>query len=153
MKTKNAVLWTLTVVAAVACVWGPPAHGDAQEDLNADAPQIKWYSYDEGTAIYQNEGKRIYINFYADWCAYCKVMDKNTFTDPSVVRYLNKRFIPIKVNSEKDTETAKLFRVRGLPDNWFIETDGKVIGHRPGYIPPDVLLKILESIEENDASD
>ena len=35
---------------------------------------------------------------------------------------------------------------RGLPDNWFLVENGDIVGHRSGYIPADVFMKILESV-------
>jgi thioredoxin-related protein len=107
---------------------------------------IDWYGYDEGIALSKKSDKQIFISFYADWCSYCKVMEKETFKEPSVVAYLNKNFIPVKVNSDKEQHVASLFKVRGLPDNWFISKEGEVIGHRPGFIPPETMINMLRYI-------
>ncbi len=45
------------------------------------ADQIKWYSYEEGTALGMSENKKLFISFYADWCKFCKTMDQQTFQD------------------------------------------------------------------------
>jgi thioredoxin-related protein len=77
-------------------------------------------------------------------------MESKTFKDPAVIAYINENFIPIKVNADREKEAADLFRVRALPDNWFIAEDGKPIGHQPGYITPVQLKGILKMlIEEN----
>ena len=114
----------------------------------AFSKKIQWYSYDEGIATGYSEGKRIYINFHADWCVYCKVMEKETFQNPAVISYLNKFFISIKVDTEKETKISYKYGVRGLPDSWFLFKNGDRIGHAPGYIKPDKFMKILKSIPE-----
>jgi thioredoxin-related protein len=106
---------------------------------------IKWYSFKEGMALGNSSNKKIYLNFHADWCRYCHVMQKKTFKNRSVVKYLNENFISIEVDYDREKKISALFRVKGLPDNWFFSKDGDIIGHRPGYIPPDVFLKILKS--------
>jgi thioredoxin-related protein len=118
-------------------------------DTFAFSESIKWYSHDEGIAVGSSEGKRIYINFHADWCAYCKVMEKETFSNPAVISYLNKYFISIKVDTEKETKTTYKYGVNALPDNWFLFKNGEIIGRRKGYIPPDMFMKILKSIPED----
>ncbi len=118
-------------------------------DTFAFSESIKWYSHDEGIASGYSEGKRIYINFYADWCVYCKVMEKETFQNPAVISYLNKFFISIKVDTEKETKISYKYGVRGLPDSWFLFKNGDPIGHAPGYIKPDKFMKILKSIPED----
>ena len=112
----------------------------------AFASSIKWHSYDEGLALGKRQSKKLFIHFYADWCGYCAEMEKKTFRNPDVIASLNTYFIPIKVNFDREKETSALFRVQGLPDTWFITEKGEIIGHRPGYIPPDQLKIILQLI-------
>jgi len=118
-------------------------------DTFAFSEGIKWYSYDEGMVLGRSEEKRIYINFHADWCAPCKYMEKTTFSNPAVIAYLNKYFISIKVDIDKETKIANKYSVRAIPDNWFLFKDGDVIGRRKGYIPPDLFIKILKSLPED----
>jgi len=111
------------------------------------AETIKWYSYDEGMTLGKSQHKKIFINFFADWCGYCVKMDKGTFVDPQVVSFLNQNFIAIKVDSDKENTLAARYKVRGLPSNWFVSESGDQIGNYPGYIPADNLLPILKFIQ------
>jgi thioredoxin-related protein len=108
--------------------------------------EIQWHTYNDGMARGKFENKRVFIHFWAEWCAACKTMEKNTFSDPDVVAALNEDFIPVKVNADREVTTASIYRVQALPDNWFIAADGEIIGNRPGYIPPDQLRNILKLI-------
>ncbi len=115
----------------------------------ASAASIKWYSHEEGMAIGKKEEKKIFLHFYADWCTYCKKMEKETFSNQSVASYLNENFIPIKVNSDKERKIANRYNVRGLPTTWFISKHGDIIGNQPGFMPPDKLLPLLKYIQTN----
>lgn len=115
-------------------------------DSFASSDSIKWYSFDEGMAVGAAEGKKIYINFYADWCTYCKVMEREIFQNPAVILQLTKNFISIKVDSDKETKVTSMFRVQALPDNWFLSEKGEIIGRRKGYIPLDIFTKILKAV-------
>lgn len=112
----------------------------------AAADKIDWHSYESGLARGKFEKKKVFLYFHADWCAYCAEMDSKTFKDPAVIATLNRNFIPIRVDSERETAAAALFRVKGLPDLWFLAESGEVIGHRPGFIPADQLMKILNVV-------
>ena len=114
--------------------------------LPVSAKEINWQSFEDGIARGQTENKKIYLHFYANWCGACRIMENKTFKDPAVVAYINKNFIPIKVNTDKEQETSRLFRIRALPDNWFIAEDGKPIGHQPGYIQPDLMKRMLKNV-------
>lgn len=108
--------------------------------------KIQWHSYNAGMARGKFEKKKVFIYFYADWCAVCKVMENSTFKDPVVIASLNENFIPIKIDTDREVETTNMYRIKGVPDNWFIAEDGEVIGHRPGYISSDQLKNILKLI-------
>jgi len=117
-------------------------------DTFAFSESIKWYSHDEGMALGRSEEKKIYINFRADWCSACKHMEKKTFSDSVVIAYLNKYFISIKVDTDKETKISNTYRVSAIPDNWFLFKNGDPIGHSKGSIPPDIFMKILKSVQK-----
>ena len=76
---------------------------------------IQWMSYDEGRQRGQAENKKLFLVFSADWCRYCLQMKKETFQDPTVIAYINRNFIPIKVNSDRQQNVAAEYGVRGCP--------------------------------------
>jgi thioredoxin-related protein len=110
------------------------------------AEGIKWYTYDEGMALGKNEKKTVFFYFYADWCPYCRKMEKETFQNPSVVSFINENFIAIRVNADKEKKIASNYGVIGLPTSWFSEGNGDKIGNLPGYIPPERFLSMLKKI-------
>jgi thioredoxin-related protein len=108
--------------------------------------RIDWHTYDAGMSRSRFEKKKVFLFFYAEWCAYCRDMDQKTFKDPNVIGTLNRNFIPIRVDSDREQAAAALFRVKGLPDSWFLAESGDIIGHRPGFIAADQLMKIFNVI-------
>ena len=44
----------------------------------------------------KSENKIIFLDFYADWCAPCKQMDKEVFQDNRVGEFFNENFINFK---------------------------------------------------------
>jgi thioredoxin-related protein len=110
---------------------------------------IHWYDYAEGTALMEREGKKGFLSFYADWCKYCKIMDEQTFSNAAVVAYLNRNFVAMKINSDRETQMAAEFGVRGLPSTWFLTASGERISNRPGLILPKEMLDILKFINSD----
>jgi thiol:disulfide interchange protein len=119
--------------------------GSSGIDLAA-ADKIQWHTYESGMARSRFEKKRVFLHFYADWCSYCKEMERKTFQDPTVIATLNRDFVPIRVDTDRDTATSSLFRVKGLPDSWFLTESGEIVGHRPGYISAEQLMGILRIV-------
>lgn len=116
----------------------------------AYAKEIDWQSFAKGITRSKSENKKIFVHFYADWCGACRLMENNTFKDPNIIGYLNKNFISIKVNTDREQQISAMFRIQVLPDNWFITEKGNPIGHQPGYITSEQLKMILKTVMEQD---
>ncbi len=141
MKIKNIVL--IALVSAALSV--------GLLDKAAFSKGIEWQSYSDGMARGKFENKKVFLHFYAEWCAACKTMADSTFKDPGVVASLNKDFIPIKVDVDREKQTSAMFKVKLLPDTWFLAGDNEIIGHRPGYISPEQLKIILKMLMDENA--
>jgi thioredoxin-related protein len=66
------------------------------------ASDIKWLTFAEAQRLMAITPKKVYVDIFTDWCGWCKVMDKKTFQNPEVVKYMNANFYCIKFNAEKD---------------------------------------------------
>lgn len=107
---------------------------------------IAWKTYNDGLALAVSSGKKVYINFHADWCKYCTKMANTTFKSTKVIAFLNENFVAIQVDTEKEESVARKYKVRGLPASFFLEGDGVQIGNQPGYLDPEQFLKMLEFV-------
>ncbi|NVK26889.1 MAG: thioredoxin family protein [Flavobacteriia bacterium] len=62
------------------------------------------------------EKKPLFIDFYTDWCVWCKVQDSTNFVDPTISAFINENYIPVKLNAESaGAEVALRFRPMGYP--------------------------------------
>jgi thioredoxin-related protein len=61
---------------------------------------IVWYNMTDGFAKAKKEKKILVVDVYTDWCYWCKVMDKETYENPAIVKKMKKYFIGVKFNPE-----------------------------------------------------
>jgi len=108
--------------------------------------KINWHSYGEALALARQDNKKIFVHFYADWCGYCKKMEKETLSNPEVIDSLNRNFIPVRVNSDKERKLTREFFVRGLPSTWFVSPSGEKINSIPGYVSAEMLMNVMKFI-------
>ena len=113
----------------------------------AFSAKIRWYNYEEGLSLGIKNNKKIFLYFWADWCKFCKKMEKETLSKPEVSTYLNENFISVKVNSDKEQAIFAKYFSRGVPNSWFIDESGGNISNLPGYVPSDIFLPILKYIQ------
>ena len=109
---------------------------------------IKWYAYEEGKVLAKIEKKKVFLHFYADWCGFCLKMAKEAFQDTAVVSDLNNNFIAIRVDFDKEPDTAQKYGVMGLPSSWFLTAMGQPLLSIPGYISTEALLKMISDVKE-----
>lgn len=141
---------------------------------NASAQEkqlVKWYSMEEVQELVKKEPRKIYIDMYTDWCGWCKVMDKKTFTDQSVANQLNTKFYAVKFDAEgkesvvfrdqtfkfvaqgsrgyHELAAALMQGKMSYPTSVFLDENLNVISPLPGYQKPEQLNPILEFIGED----
>lgn len=139
-KIKNII----AVIAIVMGAWMLKPAGESEE--------VKWQNLTSLEAIEQTietGNKPVMIDFYADWCAQCKELDKYTYTNPEVVE-LSTSFNNIKVDLTKEnTAITDKFEIKGLPVVVFLNSNGEEIKELrvTGFLKPEEFKEKLNSIK------
>jgi len=159
MKSKVSLLIAFAAVIACAGFIFVPAE---KETTTSTAEEVKWLTYDQAVALSKKTPKPIFIDVYTDWCGWCKHMDKNTFSNPKIAAYLNKKFYSVKLNPEKADSAhykgtgmtngalaGKIFHVSSYPTTVYLEADETLLQPLPGYQAPNDFNRIIHYIGEN----
>jgi thiol:disulfide interchange protein DsbD len=96
-------------------------------------------------------GRRVMLDFYADWCVSCKEMERFTFSDPRVQSRLRDVVLlqaDVTANSAEDLALLKRFGLFGPPGILFFDGEGREVpGVRViGYLEPERFLKTLDAV-------
>ncbi len=68
--------------------------------MHAQDEAIRWLSFEQLEDSLAVAPKKVFIDFYADWCAYCRKMDRVAFRDPEVISKLNRDYYALRMNAE-----------------------------------------------------
>jgi thiol:disulfide interchange protein len=145
MSHRTLVVGIVVALAIVAIV----AYRDQGSggDLRAHAGGVPWErSLSDALEKATGERKLVMVDFYTDWCGWCRKLDETTLADPHVHRALDK-FVAVRLNAEKDgREAAVRYRVDGYPTVLFLDAGGVEVGRIPGYLPPGPFLEEMQDI-------
>lgn len=127
----------------------------------AATAEIVWYDFDDGLKLAQKTGKKIFLEFTAKWCGYCKRMHATTFKDPGIIKMFADNYINVSVDGDSpDTlnidgliTTEKAFtrewKVTGYPTYWFVTPTQEKLASITGYRPKEALIDILDYMKDD----
>ena len=89
-------------------------------------------------------GKPVLIEFTADWCRYCRMMEDSTLKDEAVTNALS-RYISVSIDYDRNGELAKQYKVRGIPAYVIVDADGDLAANSSGSQDPSAFKVFLMS--------
>jgi len=136
---------------------------------------IKWMSLEKALEAQKVIPKKIIMDVYTTWCGPCRLLDKKTFGNPDVSRYISQNFYAVKFNAEGDEEIffydkkfsnpnynpdrkgrnsthdfTKFLGIRGYPTIIFFSEEGDPIIPLTGYFNVRQIEPYLKMIKRGD---
>lgn len=96
------------ILASAILFTHAPQMGAAQ--LTGEESGIQWMPIQDVSAVVEKNMKKkkskddklIFIDFYTDWCGWCKKLDKDTYVNPEVIEIMDRYFYAVKFDAEQE---------------------------------------------------
>jgi thiol-disulfide isomerase/thioredoxin len=132
---------------------GSPERGDLP-DAAARAPYGGFWLADETRAW--REAKRtnrlLLIDFSAEWCIPCMLLQTETFSDETVQNAIANDFVPLRIDvteeSRANREQLARYGIRGLPAVVLFDPKGRELDRIGQYLDTDAFLARLAAVRE-----
>ena len=110
--------------------------------------EIRWQNW--GPEVFlraEREHKLILLDITAAWCHWCHVMDETGYGDPAIADIINRDFIPVRVDTDRQPEINERYNMGGWPSTAFLTYKGDVVTGAT-YLPPAQLKQVLTQIAD-----
>ena len=168
-RTRAVLVATvLVLLAATAAQAAPPAgpglpplvnqlrnNPSPYLALDGDDP-VAWQEWNAATvARARQEGKPLFVSIGYFSCHWCHVMQRESYRNPDIARFLNSHFIPVKVDRELEPALdARMIDFvestqgqSGWPLNVFVTPDGHPM-YATLYHPPAEFQMVLQRVDD-----
>ncbi len=108
--------------------------------------EITWIkNYHEGLELAKKEGRPAMVFFTASWCRYCRVLIKDVYSADTVIQS-SEKLVNIWVNFDKEKDLVKQYRVRGIPQVFFLDPEGNVVLKYNYARTPETFTQVMDMI-------
>ncbi len=110
--------------------------------------EINWLDWgDDALEKADREDKLIVLSVTAPWCHWCHVMDRTTYSNTDVIKFMNERFVSIRVNGDKRPDIQDRYLLGGWPTTAFLLPDGRMLSGST-YMPPEAMILKLQEVDD-----
>ncbi len=118
----------------------PPQSDSDQADSSIEVSPI-----DSALELARGQGKLVFADFSAEWCAACKVLEQRILGDENVQSALE-AYIFVEVDTDIFPQTASTYQVVGMPTLLVLNDDGEELFRSVGLIETEVLYEKLTEL-------
>ncbi len=112
------------------------------------ASEIQWREWGpEAFREAKEQDRPILLGISAVWCHWCHVMDETSYSDPEVIRLINERYVPIRVDNDERPDVNRRYNMGGWPTTAFLTPDGEII-HGGTYVPPELMRSYVTQVAD-----
>ena len=144
LVSRGRLALALTSVLAVTPLFATLKNTGAAKKVDSPSlstGSIQWQaSFESALARAAKEEKPLMVDFETEWCGFCKKLDRETYGNEQVIRFVQQFFIAVKVDGDKRTDLRDKYSVEGYPTIVFLSPQAVELKRIVGYRPPSDFL-------------
>jgi thioredoxin-like negative regulator of GroEL len=110
------------------------------------AGSIEWHTtLASGMAAARASNTPMLLDFWADWCAPCKVMEQDVYPNADVVRLMAK-VTPVKINYDKEGGLVRKYAIDGVPTLMVTDASGNELFRYTGMLDAPTFVQLLQEL-------
>ncbi|MCL1892698.1 MAG: thioredoxin family protein [Holophagaceae bacterium] len=120
--------------------------GGSASGLLSDDPHSLWIEHDfeEAKDKAAKQGKLVLVDTFTSWCAQCKELDEKTWPDPTIVDWIRKNAVAVRIDTEKvRPDLAKPLGIVAYPTVVLMDANGRELRRLNGFHRPAKMLEWL----------
>lgn len=97
---------------------------------------IHWMTIQEALEKHKIEPRMWVIDFWTDWCGWCKRMDKGTFSDPTIGKFVNENYYAVSFDAEQKediTIEGRTYKFKNVGRRGYHELAAELMGGKMSY--------------------
>ncbi|GAB7092926.1 DUF255 domain-containing protein [Halolamina litorea] len=114
-----------------------------QEETRVEWRQWGQDAFDEA----RERSVPVLLSLSTTWCVDCHEMDATTYADPNIAANLNDRYVPVRVDADREPRIRERYAAGGFPSTVFLTPDGEVISTATA-LAPDGMRQVLNRVAE-----
>ncbi len=136
-----------------------------------DSTKVNWITFSEALEKNKKNPKKIFVDIYIPWYVNSKVMNKTTYHNPVIAKYLNDNYYAVRFDATSHdtinysgytfinptTAPSSLHQLAGaflqnsfiFPTTLVLDEESKMVNKVQGYLPPLTLEPMLHFFIEN----
>lgn len=126
----------------------------AAEEAKPSTSELTWEdSMDAALARAKKENKYVLLDFYTDWCGWCKRLDRDVFAKDSFKSAAG-QVIGVKINAEKSQENRALaqgFGVSSYPRLFVLDKEGRTLERIKGYLSLQDFTALVQQVQSGNS--
>lgn len=135
---------------AIATPAKPKAPASPAPPAASTGKGMQWVdSYDVAIARAKKERKHVLLDFYTDWCGWCKRLDSDVFAKDSFLQAAD-GVLAVKINAEKLPQLAQRYQVTSYPRLFVLNADGVTVERIRGYLSLQDFTAKIQQVKAGD---